>query len=167
MQQSIRGPRRIVWTVLGLLVLAWGLSGLAGCTSDEPGVVGADIPGELDLNDPTVVKVRTLADTGSLTLEDPEKPFDQFEVLYFGHLGDESSSMLARYDFSSLQDSVGQDVVINEANIESVTLRLFRMAAYEPTDTTASAVVKEFEVWTSPIPSIPPCTPAWNRPPAA
>jgi len=130
------------------IACVWGLCGLGGCTSDEPGAVGAGIPSELDLDDPTVLKIRTLAINGSLTLSDPDKPFDQFEVLYFGHRGEEASSILARYDFSSLQDSVGQDVVINEANIKSVTLRLFRMKAYESTDTTVAGIEKDFEIWT-------------------
>jgi len=140
--------------VIAALALAAALGVVAGCTSDESNLVGAEIPPELDLIDPILVSVRSLASFGTITVVDEEHPFDESEVLYLGSKGDEASSILVSYDFTSLQDSVGADVEIGFDSIEKVSMLLYRTLGYagvgEDQSEDAKEIFpgwKEFEVW--------------------
>lgn len=148
--------RRNAWlAVLAAASLATGLALVAGCTSDDANPVGAVVPAELDLVDPTLVTVRSLARFGTVAVVDEEHTFEDSEVLYLGSQGDEASSILVSYDFTSLQDSVGGDVTIDAASIPAVSMFLYRMLGYDNIGADANDDEekeifpgwKEFEVW--------------------
>ena len=122
----------------GPLVAVLAAAVLAGCTSDDVGPVGTGLPIDMELN-PTVTDLVIDVDGyDGLVVTDDESPFDQNEVLYLGGRPDRASSILARYDFSSLMDSVlvrneGEPIDLTLATIEDVTLRLFLMNSYSET----------------------------------
>lgn len=126
---------RRVMAVLSIALSAALL--LAGCTSDEPGPVGTGIPGELDVGTPSTTRVTTLAPAGHVILVDQDVPFDQTGALYFGHDEEDSSSILVRYDLSSLPDSFPDWTQMDEETVVRAELRLLRLKFYAP-DTTAA-----------------------------
>lgn len=94
---------------LGAVVLAALLTAaaaLVGCTSDDPGPVGADLTGDLDLNEPQVVRVAAFTEWGSVAVSDPDRPLSDLEMLYLGERDAYASSVLAWYP---LADSLPAD----------------------------------------------------------
>ncbi|MBU0741906.1 hypothetical protein KKG45_12520 [bacterium] len=113
------------------LALAAALS-LAGCTSDEANPVGAGVPVELQMNAPTTRVLHETTARGHVALEDEDVPYDENQVLYFGSSATASSSMLIRYDFSTLPDSVPDWLTISEDNIQYARMNLYRLKFYAP-----------------------------------
>ncbi|MDO9695626.1 MAG: hypothetical protein Q7W56_12970 [Candidatus Latescibacteria bacterium] len=106
------------------------LAVLAGCTSDVANPVGAGLPGELQLNTPQTLFVGAMSVSGQVAVKDESRSYDHNELLYFGVQGSEASSILARYDVTTLPDSLPAGSVLNETTVTSVKLRLFRTEAY-------------------------------------
>lgn len=126
----------------------------AGCTSDDPGPVGADIPGDLDLNDPVVTRVPAFTDWGSVAIAEPDKPLAAAEMLYTGARAGYASDILAWYDLAA---ALGDTFPADQDSIASVALRLFLPQAF--TDSTnafrfdVSALADTFDVAGYPGPS--------------
>jgi len=112
--------------------------------------VGSTLPGELELNDPQVLVTRDIVAYGHVAVADPERPYDQNHVLYFGRDGQMESAILARYDFT-LPDTFPDSVQVDATTVTGVTLRLFRLQAYASTIDTLGegepAPTKVFEVY--------------------
>jgi hypothetical protein len=108
---------------------------LWGCTSDEANPVGATVPGEISLNPPITDVFTGYARSGVVAVVNQARHFDKSEVLYLGRQDGEASSILARYDFSTLPDSLFAGAVIDDQTITDVRLRLFRTLAYAEPDT--------------------------------
>jgi hypothetical protein len=109
-----------------ILCMIW----LAGCTSNEPNPVGSGMPGELQVEGPnTQVIVETVV-AGHVEILDEDVPYDQTGVLYFGHQGADSSSILLNYDFSALPDTFPEWFAYTTDNIFEVELRLYRLKYY-------------------------------------
>lgn len=113
------GARPLAAAVLATLLAA--ALGLAGCTSDDPGPVGADIPGDLDLNDPRVTRTAAFSEWGSVAVRDTARPLDSIEMLYLGQRDGYASSILVWYP---LADSLPADTYEFTVG-DSVVLRLF------------------------------------------
>lgn len=107
---------------------------LAGCTSESPGPVGTGVPGDLEVSDPTTSRMFELSPAGHLALADDERAYDEAEVLLFGHDEEDSSSILVRYDLSSLPDSFPDWTQMDDETILSAKLTLYRLEAYTPDD---------------------------------
>ncbi|MCB1151222.1 hypothetical protein KDK88_06715 [bacterium] len=105
----------------------------AGCTSDDPGLVGADIPGDLNLNDPQVVRLPAFASWGSVAVSEPDKPLVDAEMLYTGAHDGYASDILAWYD---LAGTLGDSLPADPDSILSVTMRLFLSKSF--TDETSA-----------------------------
>ena len=123
-------PKRRI-AVVPLLALAAALW-LAGCTSDDPSSVGLSVPAELDLEDPSTSLLTELSVAGTIPLIDEDQSFDEAGALYFGRNDEDESSILVRYDLSSLPDSFPDWTQMSEENIQSVKLRMYQMAYYWP-----------------------------------
>jgi len=112
---------------LALAALAAGLGG--GCTSEPASPTGSGLSGNLQFD--TLLapfEADTVKTFGELQVFNPAVPFSHDQVLYLGHPGDESASILARYNFATPLDSLPPGLAITAANIKSVRLRLFQLA---------------------------------------
>jgi hypothetical protein len=105
---------------------------IAGCTSDEANPVGAGVPDTLQLqvNDPETIVVAQATARGHVTLEDEDVPYDQNQVLYFGGADDDSSSILVRYDVSTLPDSLPEWSALSTETITRCQIKLYRLDFY-------------------------------------
>ncbi len=111
--------------VLGAFVLA------AGCTSEPEGLVGVRLTDATIDSVLNLLQVTALDTFGNLAVSDPDVPFDQNQVLYFGRQGTEESSLLVRYDFSALPDTFYADSLFTAGNIQSVEIRLYLLTYYQ------------------------------------
>jgi len=117
-------------TLLALVLL--GAAGWLGCTSDAPDEVGVTAPGELQLNPAQVTVVKDVSSYGHVAVVDPQRPYDQNQVLYVGHDDYFRSAILVRYDFA-LPDTFPASVSLDETTVDSVYIRFFRLHAYDAT----------------------------------
>lgn len=124
-------------TVVLLAVLAaWLGLYLAGCSSDEPNLVGTGlVESHIDTSLDTLLVTEILQYTGK-NLYDPDQMLSQQEMLYLGSQGGTSSSILANYDFSEVfSDSLPEEVWTAE-NISWVRLQMimadYYISLYEP-----------------------------------
>lgn len=138
----------------GPLPVVLALTILIGCTSDTLGPVGTSLPIDMELNPVLTDLIVEIQEYGGLVVTDDENSFEASEVLYLGGGPDQASSIVARYDFSTLIDTFatftdgsGDSIEISVGWIESVTLRLFLLNAYEDPATTSEKVEKHYRVY--------------------
>jgi len=133
---------------LGFYLALVGLAALvAGCTGEDPNLTGIGLHNAAIDVVLEPLPIYNLENSGNLAVTDSEEPFDKRQVLYFGNQDAESSSMLIRYDFSSLPDEVFVDSLFTEANIDSVVLFLYMLRYYENfKDENGSSLVKTYHV---------------------
>ncbi|MEN8007631.1 MAG: hypothetical protein ABFS42_11485 [Candidatus Krumholzibacteriota bacterium] len=129
-----RPGRYIVWPafVAALLILA-----AAGCTSDEPNVVGTGLV--TDRIDTVLVPlgVEEVTRYSALKVENPEIPVHEQQLVYLGEQGDTRSSILANFDFSFDSETVPRDTVafpdslFTVENIKTVKFSLLKPRFYQ------------------------------------
>jgi len=130
------------------LVAVAAIVAIAGCTSDEPNLLGAGVPSELEVATPVTEALTTSTARGHVVLHDEDTTYDENQVLYFGQSDTEASSMLVRYDFSALLDSVPAWLTISEDNIQFVRLNLYRLKYYAPEEEAKqTGYERNFEVY--------------------
>ncbi len=123
------------WPAVAVALALAATALLAGCTSDEPNPVGAGVPGELQINDPAPKVLFETAVRGLVSVEDEDVPYDENQVLYFGGSGLDSSSILVRYDLSTLStlpDSVPEWFELDDETIVFCKILLYRLKYYVP-----------------------------------
>lgn len=129
----------------GAVAAALALAALiAGCTSGDADLVGTGLPGELQLSSPDTLFITDL--TGEeFAVKDDTLSYDRNQVLYLGVARDsttneviDSSAILARYDLTTLPDSLPAGVAFDGSNVTSVVLRLLRTNAYATPDSGTS-----------------------------
>jgi hypothetical protein len=101
---------------------------LAGCTSQSQNLVGVGLPG--GSVDSLLVPLQifnggTLDAAGNIELVDPEIPFDEHELLFFGNRGNESSAILVQYDFAAFRDTFPFGDLINSVGQDSIKVQLY------------------------------------------
>jgi hypothetical protein len=112
----------------GLLGGAGLLTG--GCTSERSNIVGAGLPQTRFDSLLVPVRVEQLAGHGNVSVTDPNLPYADYQLLYFGRQGTEESSILAHYDFAAFADTFSQ-AVVDTANIKSFRLFLYLISFYQ------------------------------------
>lgn len=122
-----------------LKLLSTGLLAMffaAGCTSELPNPVGADLPDGLDSGNPErIVTVDIVAD-GNVVLTDPDiVNYSDNEVLYFGHQNGEESSILVKYNMADIDSAGIAPEQVNIGNIESIKLRMWMINWYKDRNT--------------------------------
>ncbi len=110
-----------------------GVIWIAGCTSEEPNPVGTGIPGDIEVAVPATKAIYEMVRAGHLKVTDEDVSYAANEVLYFGHSDTDSSSILLRYDLTTLPDSVPDWLELNDDTILGAELRLYRLKYYAPT----------------------------------
>jgi hypothetical protein len=97
---------------------------LPGCTSDMPNSIGTELSDGLEFGNPQRLLFKEILEFGNLEVTDSEIPnYSDNEILYFGHQGDEESSILLKYNMADL-DSAGISSDFTADDIESVKIRL-------------------------------------------
>ncbi len=133
---------------LGLAVTVVLVSALiAGCTSEDPNLTGVGLYDSVIDSVLIPLQINSFDAFGNLTVDDPEVPFDKRQVLYFGNQGTESSSLLARYDFSAIPDSEYPDSLFTPLNITKVELFLYMLKFYIDERVDGQALVKSYHVF--------------------
>ncbi len=141
MKSTIDGTERRGHTGMGLalfcsLAVLVILAG-AGCTSDEPNLVGtALVTDHVD----TVLFALGAEDVTyytALRVENPDILVDQQEVLYLGEqAGTRSGALIANFDFSDIFTSDYPEELFTEENIKSVKYSLTKVKFYSAFDDT-------------------------------
>lgn len=132
-KQALR-PSRLRTAAAWTIALAW-LVFMAGCTSEDPNLVGVGL-GEVSIDESMLVfAAESLPSIGIFDIIEPAWPYEGSDVLYLGGTdrGDRSS-ILANYDFSVFDhpDSSYLLPFITVANVDSVEILLYMLTWYEP-----------------------------------
>ncbi len=131
--------RRAFWCLAillgGTLLLVGG-----GCTSDSPSGVGSSLAnGDFDV---VLAPLAVDQATGfsALSIDDPDIPLNNQEVLYLGDQGGTSSSILVNFNFDELFSEDFPESLFTDQNIRTVKLSLTRLSFYGTgvPDTTAT-----------------------------
>ncbi len=125
----------------GLLAGAGVLAG--GCTSEHSNIVGAELPQAHFDSLLVPVRVEQLAGHGNVRVTEPNVPYADHQILYFGRQGTEESSILARYDFATFADTFSQ-AVVDTANIKSFRLFLYLVDFYQHELTADSTRISKY-----------------------
>ena len=104
---------------------------VAGCTSDEPNVVGTALV--TDQIDTVLVPlgVEEITRYSALRVENPDIPVHRQEVLYMGEqAGTRSGSLIANYDFDIEFTADYPETLFTEENVKSVKFSLTKLKYY-------------------------------------
>lgn len=117
-------------SVLAILVIL----AVAGCTSDEPNVVGTALV--TDRLDTVLVALgmEQITRYSALRVENPDIPVHRQEVLYIGEqAGTRSGSLIANYDFDIEFTADYPETLFTAENIKSVKFSLTKLKFYSAT----------------------------------
>ena len=116
---------------LGFLVIL----AVAGCTSDDPNVVGTALV--TDHVDTVLFALGTeqIIQYSATRVENPDILIHEQEVLYIGEQGGtRSGSMIANYDFSDIFSNEYPETLFTEENIKSVKFSLTKLKYYSASE---------------------------------
>ena len=117
---------------------------LAGCSSELPNEVGADLA-TVEVDSVLVpLDVRALADYSALEVTDPGLPYSARQTLYLGAQAGTRSSILVNFDFDAYFDEDFPESLFTAENIRSVKLSLTKLSFYTEAADTATPVVRQF-----------------------
>lgn len=113
---------------LAALTLALALG--EGCTSDDPNGVGTGLS-PVGMDSVLVpVTLTNLSHYGALNVTNTQVPLDEREVLYLGSDGNDASSIVVTYDFSTLPNAEWTEDLLAAGNIINVRLRMYLLTWY-------------------------------------
>lgn len=117
---------------------------LAGCTSELPSEVGADLA-TVALDSVLVpLDVFAVDRYSALAVQDPDLPLSRQQVLYLGGQMGNRSSILVNFDFDAYASEDFPESLFTAGNIQTVKLSLTRLRFYGEAADTNTPVVRVF-----------------------